>query len=150
VSVPASALFDYRLRSRRIFKALHKGITVHGLPASVLAFGDDKTSRYSPWRATWPSLQEFKYLCLILRPELLRGPLHSLRNSVFGVGIGEPSFILPRAVGGKRRNLIEYFDGRREARLLYRQEKKLRAGWETFRRFPRSGTARGPLLLPYC
>lgn len=66
----------------------------------------------------------------ILWPEPLRGPLHSLGHTTCNIQVGEPSFLLPPAIGGKWRELLEYFDLEREAGLLYQQEKKLKADWE--------------------
>lgn len=112
------------------FKVLHRDITVHGLLASFLAFGGSEMLCYSPWKATWPSIQDFQESMPILWPELLRGPLHSLGHTTFNIDTGQPSFLLPPAVGGKWTNLIECSDNRREAGLLDRQEKKLKADWE--------------------
>ncbi len=112
------------------FKALHGGITAHGLLASFLAHGGSEVSFYSPWKATWPSLHDFQESMPMLWPELLRGPFYCLGHTIPNIEIGEPSFLLPPAVGGKWRNLVENSDSRREAGLLYRQEERLKADWE--------------------
>lgn len=126
--MPASALLTTDSIPEH-FKTLHKSITVHGLLASFLAFGGRETSYYLPWKATWPSLQDFQESMPILWPELLRGSLHSLGHTTFNFNTEQPSFLLPPAVGGKWTNLLEYSDSRREAGLLDRQEKKLKADW---------------------
>ncbi len=48
---------------------LHEGISVHGLLASFLAFGDPEDLHpYDPWTATWPSLQDLEQSMPILWP----------------------------------------------------------------------------------
>lgn len=126
--MPASALLSTQSIPER-FRALHKGITVHGLLASFLAFGGIETSQYSPWKASWPALQEFQESMPILWPEFLQEPLDDKGNKFTTVGGKvEPAFLLPPAIGGKWRGMLEYF-ARGDAGLLYQQKEKLKADW---------------------
>ncbi len=127
--MPASALLTTKSISKH-FRALHRGITVHGLLASFLAFGGAETSFYLPWKATWPSLQDFQQMMPILWPKLLQEPIDSLGHARLNSDIGEPSFLLPPAVGARWTNLVQSSDSWRKGGLLYRQEEKLNADWE--------------------
>ena len=114
------------------FKASHENLTVHGLLASFLAFGGEETLEYVPWKATWPSLQDFQESMPLLWPEFLQEPLNC-KGEVSPIiekeeGITQPAFLLPPAIGGKWRGMLEYFD-REDAGMLYRQREKLKADW---------------------
>ena len=128
--MPASALLTVNAIPEN-FKALHQGISIHGLLASYLAFGSHGT-KYTSWKATWPSLQDFQESMPILWPEIVREPLDGNGNITNAIRrIHEPGFVLPPAIGGKWRRMLEYFRlGRLEAGLLFRQEQKLKADWE--------------------
>ena len=131
MKVPASALLTVDSVPDD-FAALHKGITVHGLLASFLAFGGVETSHYAPWKASWPSLQDFQKSMPILWPAVMREPLENSGHPISSSGPrDEPLLLLPPAIGGRR------VDGRRhefwtpgDDALLFRQEKKLEADWE--------------------
>ena len=103
-------------------------------------YGCDETLQYAPWKATWPSLQEFQDSMPLLWPDFLQEPLNC-KGEVSpvitrGEGISKPAFLLPPAIGGQWREMLEYF-GREDAGLLYRQKQKLKADWDTVKKvFP--------------
>ena len=126
--VPASVLLTINIIPEG-FKKLHQGITVHGLLASYLAFGGPEISRYSRWKHSWPSMQDFRESMPILWPSLMRELLENDRNTN---GRREnPAFILPPAISGQwaHYQMREYWKPRDTA-PMYRQEKKLKADWE--------------------
>ena len=126
--MPASALLTVNLIPVE-FKTLHKDITVHGLLASFLAFGGAKMSSYAPWKATWPSLQEFEESMPILWPPQLRESFDGNGRPTSLID-QEPSFLLPPAIGGRWRHVLEFWRTRDDAGLLTRQEKKLKLDWD--------------------
>lgn len=67
----------------------------------------------------------------ILWPQLLKESLDNSGEPSYRIAQSKvPSFQLPPAIGGKWRGMLEYF-ARRDAGLLYRQEQKLKADWES-------------------
>jgi hypothetical protein len=115
------------------FKAKHKDITVHGLLASFLAFGGEQISRFDPWKATWPTLQDFQVSMPILWPQHLRGPFDGRGEHSSMVGFEEqPTFILPPAINGRWTNehMMKDFWHPRDSIALFKQEQKLSADWE--------------------
>ena len=121
------------------FKALHQCLTAHGLLASFLAFGGLDASFYEPWKATWPSFQNFEETMPILWPSSVRRQIETDIASPFVAGLNEqPAHLLPRAIGGN------WADSRgrksrtsRDEGILYRQEQKLKADWDIVsKRFP--------------
>lgn len=113
------------------FKNLHNGITVHGLLASFLAFGGPATSRYSPWKNSWPSMQDFQESMPILWPSFMKEPLDNDGNPHYSIEQREgPVFILPPTMAGRWAHYqMREFWKIRETALLIRQEKKLKADW---------------------
>ena len=95
------------------FRICHKGITVHGLLASYLAYGGPDTSRYSRWEKSWPSMQEFQDYMPVLWPSFITKPLEDDRDPHYKAGMREAASILPPAVSA----------------LMYRQKEKLNADW---------------------
>lgn len=127
--MPTSALLTVNSVPER-FKALHDGISVHGLLASFLAFGGNETLQYSPWKASWPTLQELRESMPILWPDFLQESLDDGGNpSTVITGLIEPAFILPPLIGGRWRSMPEY-NARSDEGLLYRQQQRLMADWE--------------------
>ena len=125
------------------FKALHEGITAHGLLASFLAFSNDGMSQYTLWKASWPSLQDFQQSMPLLWPNILREPIDqevSVSN-VAGMGKNpcEPFWALPPAIGARFGGILEV-DASRSAGLLDRQQEKLHADWKMVSKlFPNKG-----------
>lgn len=128
--VPASVLLTINTVPED-FKNLHNGITVHGLLASFLAFGGPATSRYSPWKNSWPSMQDFQVSMPILWPSLMKEPLDNEGNPHHRIGQCEdPAFILPPAMAGRWAHYqMREFWKIRDTTPLFRQEKKLNADW---------------------
>ena len=121
------------------FKKLHEGITVHGLLASFLAFGGPDTFKFSCWKNTWPSMQDFQESMPILWPSFMREPLDNHGNPHYTIGQREDlAFILPPAVAGRwAHDQMREFWKIRDTAPLYRQEKKLKADWDVVSRvFP--------------
>ena len=121
------------------FRKLHEGITVHGLLASFLAFDGPDTSRYSHWKNSWPSMQDFQASMPILWPSFMRKPLDRQQNPCCIGGRREDSvFILPPAIAGRWAHYrMHEFWNVRDTAPMYRQEKKLKADWDIVsRRFP--------------
>lgn len=113
------------------FRKLHKGITVHGLLASFLAFGGPDTSRYIHWKNSWPSMQDFQESMPILWPYLMREPLDHGEIPHYTNGRREDSvFILPPAIAGRwAHSQMHEFWNVRDTAPMYRQEKKLESDW---------------------
>lgn len=116
------------------FAALHDGISVHGLLASFLAFGGDENDRCALWKASWPSLQDFRDSMPILWPTYLPEPLEgtTIQSDHEAKQRGIPSMPLPPAVGGQwaHDEMLEYSTPElNERSLLYRQQKRLDAAW---------------------
>ncbi len=136
--VPASVLLTINTIPEN-FKNLHKGITVHGLLASFLAFGGPDTYHYSRWKNSWPSMQDLQRSMPLLWPSFMREPLDNDGNPHYTIGLREdPAFILPPAIAGRwaRDQMREYWKIRDTA-PMYRQEKKLNADWDIVSRvFP--------------
>lgn len=131
--MPASALLTVN-SIPDVFKAKHKGITVQGLLASFLAFGGVEKSRFGLWKATWPTMQDFKTSMPLLWPLHLRKFLDSKGEPSNSIGYGEerPTSILPPAVNGRWANgqMMHDFWQPRDSIPLYKQEKKLNTNWE--------------------
>lgn len=102
---------------------------MHGLLSAFLAFGGSETSKYAPWRATWPLMQEFEDSMPILWPSHLREPLGYDGRPTDCVD-QKPAFLLPPAIGGRWRHIAEFFEPRKDAGLLAKQEQKLKADWK--------------------
>ncbi|KAK3172786.1 hypothetical protein OEA41_006111 [Lepraria neglecta] len=128
VNVPASALLTVNSIPED-FKTLHKDITIHGLLASFLAFSGVQTSLYGPWKATWPSVQEFEESMPILWPAHLRKPL-DCNGEPTNATEEKPAFLLPPAIGGRWRRILEFFMPREDEGLLAKQEKRMKADWK--------------------
>lgn len=126
--MPASALLTVNSIPED-FKNLHKDITVHGLLASFLAFSGVKTSLYGLWKATWPSVQEFEESMPILWPVHLRKPL-DCNGEPTNAMEEKPAFLLPPAIGGRWRHILEFFMPREDEGLLAKQEKRMKADWK--------------------
>ena len=128
--VPAAVLLTINTIPEE-FKKLHKGITVHGLLASFLAFGDPDTSRYAHWKNSWPSMQDFQESMPILWPSLMREPLDHDESPHYMSGQNEDSvFILPPAIAGRWAHYqMHEFWNVRDGAPMYRQEKKLESDW---------------------
>lgn len=135
--MPASALLTVNSIPKR-FRALHEGITVHGLLASFLAFGGSKTSYYGPWAATWPSLKEFKEsmpllwsgkLSQMLCPDGKSGATHRYHEAL--------PLVLPPAIGGRWQLVPSLSRVGEDVGLLNQQARKFEADWDIVSRiFP--------------
>ena len=108
---------------------LHSGITVHGLLASFLAFGDVETLQYSPWMASWPSLQDFQESMPILWLERLQRLHDQCGDPTTRVDNAKKSaYVIRPAIEGGWCDMT----GRSECSekgLLQRQKQKLDADW---------------------
>ena len=114
------------------FRKMHKQITVHGLLASFLAFGGPDASRYSYWKNSWPSMQDFQESMPILWSCSMREPFGDDGNPHYTAGLGEDlAFILPPAIAGRwAHHRMREFWKVRDTPTMYRQEKKLKADWD--------------------
>ncbi len=129
--VPASVLLTIDTIPEH-FRRLHEGVTVHGLLASFLAFGGPASSYYSPWKKSWPSMQDFQESMPILWPSFMRAPLDNGGNPHHTTERPEDSiFILPPAIAGRwaHPQMREFFNIR-DTSPMYRQEQKLNGDWE--------------------
>ena len=135
--MPASALLTVNSIPRR-FRALHEGITVHGLLSSFLAFSGSKKSYYDPWAATWPSLTEFKESMPLLWSGKLSQMLDPDGKSGATHGYHEASpFILPPAIGGRWQLVPSLSRVSEDVGLLNQQARKFGADWNIVSRiFP--------------
>lgn len=132
VDVPASVLLTIK-KIPESFRKIHRGITVHGLLASFLAFGGPNTSCYSRWKNSWPSMQDFQKSMPILWPSFMREPLDKDGNPHYIIGLREedPAFVIPPAIAGRWAHYrMREFWKIRDTAPMYRQEKKLKADWE--------------------
>ena len=127
--VPALLTIDYVSKD---FRDLHEGITVHGLLASFLAFGDPKeTSLYAAWRATWPTFKDFEECMPILWPVQVTKDKHQDEEDNYNFYAFRA---LPPAIGGawgSARN--SYIDWQGKTGLFHKQEEKLKKDWTTVR-----------------
>lgn len=126
--VPACVLLSTDVVPEQ-FKTLHKGITVHGLLASFLAFGGSGVSHYSVWKASWPSFQELQESMPILWSEVLGESSKPLNCTDCNANVENLSSFLPPSIGGKWRQLTGDSQLQRERGMLSRQAKKLKADW---------------------
>lgn len=127
VRVPASALLTIESISPE-FRDLHscKGLTVHGLLASFLAFGADQMLPYAPWKATWPSLADFQGSMPILWPLELRESLLCRRRD----GTSTANFFpLPPAIGSRWATSTTGAGQPPNPSLLWKQGKRLERDW---------------------
>ena len=130
-NVPASVLLSICTIPEH-FSKLHKGITVHGLLASFLAFGGPETSHYSPWKNSWPSMLDFEESMPLLWPSTTRGAFDIDGKPHDNIERRDRSaFIIPPAIAGRwaHSQLHEFWDIRDTA-PMYQQEKKLKADWD--------------------
>lgn len=129
--VPASVLLSINTVPEG-FRKLHKGITVHGLLASFLAFGGPDVSRYSHWKNSWPSMQDFQESMPILWPSFMRDPLANGGNPHrISEWRKDLAFILPPAIAGRWAHYqMREFWNVRDTAPIYQQEKKLEADWD--------------------
>ena len=119
------------------FRRKHDGtIGTHGLLASFLAFGGKASEDLlGPWKATWPSLQDFEMSMPLLWPRVVRDvfPANVVPSPADGVSSSSPfstCFPLPPAVGGQWSHPKMRHDGKgRTASLLYKQEERLNKAW---------------------
>ncbi|MCJ1469926.1 hypothetical protein MMC07_008570 [Pseudocyphellaria aurata] len=125
VKVPVSALLTITSIPRS-FRLAHEGITVHGLLASFLAFGALELSPFTPWRETWPTLQELEDTMPILWLSN-RKPSNCLRS---------PAMVFPRqvcalppAIGGRWGSERMSWHSDSSSGLLCQQERKLQQDW---------------------
>ena len=127
--MPASALLTVNSIPKR-FRALHEGITVHGLLASFLAFGGSKNSYYGPWAATWPSLKEFEESMPLLWSGKLSQMLGPDGKSSATHRYHEASpFVLPPAIGGRWQLVPSLSKASEDVALLNQQARKFGADW---------------------
>ena len=127
--MPASALLTVNSIPKR-FRALHEGITVHGLLASFLAFGGSKSSYYGPWAATWPSMNELRESMPILWSCKLNQMLGSDGKSSAINRYHEVSpLVLPPAIGGRWQYVSPLSRVSEDVGLLNQQARKFIADW---------------------
>ena len=135
--MPAAALLTVNSIPKG-FRALHEGITVHGLIASFLAFSNSKNSCYGPWAATWPSLKDFKESMPLLWSCKLSQMLSPDGKSSATHRYHEASpFVLPPAIGGRWQLLPSLSRVSEDVGLLNRQARRFLADWNIVSRiFP--------------
>ena len=128
--MPASVLLSVNTVPRK-FQNLHKGITVHGLLASFLAFGGCKLEPYAPWFRTWPSQQDVERSMPLLWPP---GPGRAKSSLDMDTSLVPTVYPFPPAIGGRLSSPSmacytqsipdQYSDG-----LLRKQEMRLQKDW---------------------
>ena len=127
--MPTSALLTVNSIPKR-FRALHEGITVHGLLASFLAFSGSESSHYGPWAATWPSMNELRESMPILWSCKLNQVLHSNGKSGAINRYHEVSpLVLPPAIGGRWQYVSSLSRVSEDVGLLNQQARKFVADW---------------------
>ena len=123
--MPASVLLSIKSLPDS-FREKHEPLSVHGLLASFLAFGTDESRDYEPWKASWPSVEDYERTMPLLWPLTVRENLH--HNPAHE----SMCFPLPPAVGGRWAHpQMRDFCNARKTSLLSKQEKKLNSDWET-------------------
>ena len=112
------------------FRDLHGDITVHGLLASFLAFGDPEgASSYAAWRATWPTFKDFEECMPMLWPVQVIKGRHQDNEDLWN---GYAFTALPPAIGGAwGSNRNSSIDWHGKTGLLHKQEEKLKKDWAT-------------------
>ena len=105
---------------------MHRDITVHGLLASYLAFGGANINSYAPWRATWPSMADFRDCMPLLWPEGVRAHLQSKEEAH-----GALYSLLPPAIGSGQwvKESSAGFGARLSKGLLRQQEDRFLEDW---------------------
>lgn len=120
--MPTSALFTIKSVPQP-FREKHQGISVHGLLASFLAFGGKESEKLGPWKASWPSMQDFESSSPLLWPRAVREGFPSTAEN-------SSCFSLPPAVGGRWSHpKMQSFLGGQGSSLLDKQEERLNAAW---------------------
>lgn len=123
--MPAAALLTINSISKG-FRLAHEGITVHGLLASFLAFGAVELSPFTPWRETWPSLQELENTMPILWPSIWKtSNCYKSPATVFP----RQTWALPPAIGGRWGSGRMSWHTDSSSGLLCQQERKLQEDW---------------------
>ena len=115
------------------FRDLHGDITIHGLLASFLAFGDtEEISPYAAWRATWPSFEDFeKCMPILWAVQMARDKHHDTEDNYNSYTFTA----LPPAIGGawgSAQNSSIDWNGK--TGLLHKQEEKLNKDWTKVRK----------------
>lgn len=123
-------------------KAKFEGITVHGLLASFLTFGDESLfNRYAPWEAVWPSPQDFNEIMPLLWPKRITGydegyyPPTEADKAATRIGPYYSLRPLPPALSGVWTSFYQIECDKRAEKgesqgLLPKQERKLRQDFE--------------------
>lgn len=116
------------------------GIPVQGLLAAFLIHGKPKIlEKYSLWKATWPTRQDFEDSMPILWPENLRVSNSTSHNISIGtnaqaIDSSSTVIMLPPAASGlwntfRKRPLVQEYATKHQNQLA-QQEKRLEAAWK--------------------
>jgi hypothetical protein len=136
VAVPHSAMFTVNCIPSAFIGQFPDGISVHGILAAFLTHGDaDDLDKYSLWRRTWPSRQDFEESMPVLWPEGLRG---SERDDGNGQSQSPRTNFLAPSISGRWNTIQTQGSGSsRHAyetvhqNLLPEQQKRLQTAWDT-------------------
>ena len=123
--MPASALLSLKSVPDS-FREKHAAITIHGLLASFLAFDADESRNDGPWKASWPSMNDFESSMPLLWPLCVRGCLPANKPAH-----ESKCFPLSPAIGGRWSHpQMREFVNASKTSLLFKQEEKLNSDWE--------------------
>jgi hypothetical protein len=110
---------------------LHDGISVHGLLASFLAFGDPENLHpYGPWTATWPSLEDLEESMPILWPTTMAETIFS-SSQLNERSLSRHGYCpLPPDINGRWHTAtLENSPAILDSGLLAKQKRKLEKDW---------------------
>jgi hypothetical protein len=132
VSVPISAMLSVDSIPPSFTNLFVDGIPIHGLIAAFLTHGKPETlKKYSLWKATWPTRQDFEESMPILWPEKLR--VSNSSHAITPQAV-DSSITLPPAASGlwntfRKRTLVQEYATKHQNQLA-QQEKRLQAAWK--------------------
>ncbi|CRG82956.1 SET domain-containing protein 4 [Talaromyces islandicus] len=133
VSVPVSVMLSVDTIPRSFIDLfVDHEIPLQGLLAAFLTHGKPEAlKKYSLWKATWPTRQDFEDTMPILWPEKLRV---SNSSSSSPVDLTTSSITLPPAASGlwntfRKRPLVQGYKTKHQNQLA-QQEKRLQAAWK--------------------
>lgn len=124
LTVPLKAMFTIDCVPASFRDKFPEGTPVHAIFAAFLTQGDpEDLEKYSLWKKTWPTRQDFEDSMPILWPQPLRTPNNP-----------QQSTLLPPSISNSwntiRKRKSEYQYETSHQNLLPQQENRLRAAWE--------------------
>lgn len=140
VSVPVSTMLSMDTIPAsfiKLFDGLSTPMPTHGLLAAFLTHGRPQSlKKYSTWKATWPTRQDFENSMPILWPEKLRisnSTHHHVRPARDTATTTTTIITLPPAASGlwntfRKRPLAQEYKTKHQNQLA-QQEKRLQSAW---------------------